>query len=136
MTQRRAKVIRPTKLEVRPDLLEDFAALGVPANAWPPVVAREQAKGTTQAEFDAGLEDELAAGREAKEANVKAAAEQAAEQAAAERKANRAAFAGMALQGILPGARAEDGIAYLARLAVDYADALCDQLDKPAETEE
>ena len=46
MTQRRAKVIRPTKLEVRPDLLEDFAALGVPANAWPPVVAREQAKGT------------------------------------------------------------------------------------------
>lgn len=139
MTQRRAKVILPTTLTVRPDLLEAFADLGVPANAFDQIVAREQAKGTTQTEFDAGLEEQAEKGRAAKKANEEAAALAEAEHVAAERKANRTALAGMALQGILAGPLAGDTdltFRGLARLAVSYADALLDGLDKPVEAED
>lgn len=138
MTQRRAKVIRPTKLEVRPDLLEAFTALGVPASTFAEIVNREQAKGTTQAEFDQGLEGEAAKARAAKEANEEAQARAEDERRLAERDANRKAFAGMALQGILasPDDKFGNDFHGLVKLAVSYADALCDRLDKPAETEE
>lgn len=132
MTQRRAKVIRPTKLVVSDDIIAAFAGLGVPAQAFPEIVAREQAKGTTQEEFDAGLVSELETGRKQREQarldNEKAEAERK----ATERQANRTALAGMALQGLLSGTTAWDYYE-VARKAAEYADALLWALDTTGE---
>lgn len=80
--------------------------------------------GATQEQIDQDLEAAFESGRAAKRANDEARAEQA----AAERRANRAAFAGMALQGLLanvtPG-QPED----VAARAIEYADALTEALD-------
>lgn len=117
-----------TTLTISDELVAAFAELGVPANAFPEIIKREQAKRTSQEDFTKGLEEELEKGRaaraEAKAANEKAEADRLAE----ERKVNRLALAGMAMQGLLSGttAWAFDGVA---RQAVSYADALLDALE-------
>lgn len=86
-------------------------------------------KGITQDRWDHDVAEVIANKRKAEERD----AAYRAEQEAAERKANRAAFAGIALQGLL--ANPETSISRLkdyAKTAVTYADALLDALDAPA----
>lgn len=85
-------------------------------------------KGITQDRWDHDVAEVIANKRKAEERD----AAYRAEQEAAERKANRAAFAGIALQGLLAGPNAVQELKANAKLAVRYADALLDALDAPA----
>lgn len=85
-------------------------------------------KGITQDRWDHDVAEVIANKRKAEERE----AAYRAEQEAAERKANRAAFAGIALQGLLAGPNAVQELKANAKLAVRYAYALLDALDAPA----
>lgn len=83
------------------------------------------ADGISQEQLDKDVEAAFASARDAKRANDEARAEQA----ATERRANRAAFAGMALQGLLAGTNAPNEFGRVVALSVEYADALIEALD-------
>ena len=82
------------------------------------------ADGISQEQLDKDVEAAFASARDAKRANDEARAEQA----ATERRANRAAFAGMALQGLLANVTPGQPEA-VATLAIEYVDALIEALD-------
>lgn len=124
----KGKVV-PTTLTVSDEVFAPFEALGLTRDNLDGFVNQEQARGTSQDEFDTMLKAEGERATAAHKANEEAKAKAEAEQ----RAATRSAFAGMALQGILAGPlAAREGVALdsLAELAVYYADAVQKALDK------
>lgn len=108
-----------------------LADMGIPKAEVEHALAKSIADGKTQDELDADVAAAIESHEAAKAANEKARQEQEAEV----RKANRAAFAGMALQGIL--SRQHHRPKEAAAIAVGYADALLAALDEePSEDEE
>ena len=119
-----------TTLTLSDEVFAEGEALGFNRAGLEQALAKSQADGITQEQLDKDVETAFENARAAKKANEKAREEQAAEQ----RKANRAAFAGMALQGIVAGGPTDPREAALG--AIKYADALLAALDAEPSGEE
>lgn len=107
-----------------------LADMGIPEAEVEHALQKSIADGKTQDELDTDIAAAIESHQQALAANEKAREEQAAEQ----RKANRAAFAGMALQGIVAGGSTDPREAALE--AIEYADALLAALDAEPSGEE
>lgn len=125
----KGKVV-PTTLTVSDEVFAPFEALGLTRDNLGGFVQQEQARGTSQDEFDAMLKAEGERATAAHKANEEAKAKAEAEQ----RAATRSAFAGMALQGLLANVSPGDP-ASVAERAVEYADAVQKALDKPVQAD-
>lgn len=119
-----------TTLTLSEEVFAEGEALGFSRAQLEHALAKSIADGITQEQLDKDVEAAFENARAAKKANDEARQEQEAEV----RKANRAAFAGMALQGILSREyhRPKDAAA----IAVRNADALLKALDEEPSDEE
>jgi hypothetical protein len=119
-----------TTLTISDEVFAEGEALGFSRAQLEHALAKSIADGITQEQLDKDVEAAFENARAAKKANDEARQEQEAEV----RKANRAAFAGMALQGILSREyhRPKDAAA----IAVRNADALLKALDEEPSDEE
>lgn len=108
-----------------------LTGMGIPEAEVEHALQKSIADGKTQDELDTDIAAAIESHQQALAANEKARQEQAAEQ----RKANRAAFAGMALQGIVASG-STTGPRDVALEAIEYADALLAALDAEPSDEE
>lgn len=123
---KRTGVVRPTELTMTEAHREAFMSFGVPGHAIDQHTKNRGQAGISQEAFDAENEVEIAQQAEAKAANDKARAEAKAE----ERRQQKAAFAGMALQGLVSRAdRSPEYPAAHAKQAVALAEALVQALE-------
>lgn len=107
-----------------------LSGMGIPEAEVEHALQKSIADGKTQDELDTDIAAAIESHKQALAANEKARQEQAAEA----RKANRAAFSGMALQGIVAGGSTDPREAALE--AIEYADALLAALDAEPSGEE
>ena len=119
-----------TTLTLSDEQRKALTGMGIPEAEVEHALQKSIADGKTQDELDTDIAAAIESHQQALAANEKAREEQAAEQ----RKANRAAFAGMALQGIL--AREYYRPKEAAEIAVRQADALLAALDAEPSGEE
>ena len=119
-----------TTLTLSDEQRKALTGMGIPEAEVEHALQKSIADGKTQDELDTDIAAAIESHQQALAANEKAREEQAAEQ----RKANRAAFAGMALQGILT--RWDHRPKEAAVIAVGYADALLAALDAEPSGEE
>lgn len=119
-----------TTLTLSAEQRKALTGMGIPEAEVEHALQKSIADGKTQDELDTDIAAAIESHQQALAANEKAREEQAAEQ----RKANRAAFAGMALQGIVAGGSTDPRGAALE--ALQHADALLAALDaKPSDEE-
>ena len=122
-----------TTLTLSDDQREALAGMGIPQAEIEHALQKSIADGKTQDELDTDIAAAIESHQQALAANEKAREEQAAEQ----RKANRAAFAGMALQGILANPTWYGVVPRIsAQTALQHADALLAALDAETSDEE
>lgn len=119
-----------TTLTLSDEQRKALTGMGIPEAEVEHALQKSIADGKTQDELDTDIAAAIESHQQALAANEKARQEQAAEQ----RKANRAAFAGMALQGIVAGGSTDPREAALE--AIEYADALLAALDAEPSDEE
>lgn len=119
-----------TTLTLSAEQRKALTGMGIPEAEVEHALQKSIADGKTQDELDTDIAAAIESHQQALAANEKAREEQAAEQ----RKANRAAFAGMALQGIVAGGSTDPREAALE--AIEYADALLAALDAEPSGEE
>ena len=120
-----------TTLTLSAEQRKALTGMGIPEAEVEHALQKSIADGKTQDELDTDIAAAIESHQQALAANEKARQEQAAEQ----RKANRAAFAGMALQGIVASG-STTGPRDVALEAVEYADALLAALDAEPSGEE